>query len=602
MKNQYFWPAAGLSAVVAVLSARQMIQLDAQQLLWGHRPLWLFLSVWALIALFGARLLERRGGVGVWKKMGLASLGGLLLGLGFPGLLPLPWLMFVGWLPLLALAQASQQAARPLRDFWPYAWLGLMLWNILSTYWVANAALAAGLFAIIVNSLLMLLPWLGWLLSSRAMPRLGYVPLVAYWLSFEYLHYNWDLTWPWLTLGNSFAQFPAWIQWYEYTGVFGGSWWIWLINLLLYRGWQLSGGLAASRHWALALLLIALPAAFSFYRYYSYQEEGNSIEVVAVQPNFEPHYQKFTLPEHVQADRYLELSLSQLDSTVDYLVYPETSFGYVEERQISNYPALQYLREGLAAYPTLQLVTGLNAYRDFAPGEPLTDAARARRGSGGQQIYYETLNSAAQLGMAGQEVQTYRKSKLVPGPESFPFKRILFFMEPLVEQLEGTTAGLGTQPQRSVFQGKARIAPVICYESVFGEYYGGYVRPRTYGQPGAQAAFILTNDGWWDDTPGHRQHLYFASLRAIEGRRPLVRSANTGISAFINQRGDITASLPYNTAGALRGSMILNDRLTFYHRWGDMIARIAFFLTLLLAFSTLSRSLSAAKGPNTPAA
>jgi apolipoprotein N-acyltransferase len=115
--------------------------------------------------------------------MGLASLSGLLLGLGFPGLLPVPWLMFVGWLPMLALAQASRQAARPLRDFWPYAWLGLMLWNILSTYWVANAALAAGLFAIIVNSLLMLLPWLGWLLSSRAMPRLGYVPLVAYWLT-----------------------------------------------------------------------------------------------------------------------------------------------------------------------------------------------------------------------------------------------------------------------------------------------------------------------------------------------------------------------------------------------------------------------------------
>ena len=90
------------------------------------------------------------------------------------------------------------------------------------------------------------------------------------------------------------------------------------------------------------------------------------------------------------------------------------------------------------------------------------------------------------------------------------------------------------------------MAPVICYESVYGEYSTGYIKK------GAQAIFIMTNDGWWDNTAGHRQHLYFASLRAIEARRAIARSANTGISAFVNQRGDILQPTRYDEPIAIK--------------------------------------------------
>ena len=192
----------------------------------------------------------------------------------------------------------------------------------------------------------------------------------------------------------------------------------------------------------------------------------------------------------------------------------------------------------------------------------------------------EVLNAAVQIDVATNEVQTYRKGVFVPGAESFPFRRVLFFAEPLVASLGGSTAGLGTQPERTAFGSDvARVAPVICYESVFGQYFTGYVRA------GAQAAFVLTNDGWWDDTAGHRQHNWLSSLRAIETRRAVVRSANMGNCAHINQRGDVVATTDYGREGWLRATVRLNDRVTFYAVWGDLIARIS-LLTFGMIFLT----------------
>lgn len=138
-------------------------------------------------------------------------------------------------------------------------------------------------------------------------------------------------------------------------------------------------------------------------------------------------------------------------------------------------------------------------------------------------------------------------------------------------------AGFASQKEREVFQnGAARVGPVICYESVFGSFLGGFVRK------GADALFILTNDGWWDCTAGHRQHLKYASLRAIELRRDIARSASTGISCLISQTGDIRQATAYGEATAIKGEIRLNQERTFYSLWGDMIGRLALFMSVLL--------------------
>lgn len=126
--------------------------------------------------------------------------------------------------------------------------------------------------------------------------------------------------------------------------------------------------------------------------------------------------------------------------------------------------------------------------------------------------------------------------------------------------------------------GGIKFAPVVCYESVYGEFVAQQCRK------GAQAIFIITNDGWWKDTPGYRQHLNFARLRAIETGRWVARSANTGSSAFINPKGDVVQKTSYNTRTALKQSIALKDQATFYITYGDVIGRtfgFGFFLMLL---------------------
>jgi apolipoprotein N-acyltransferase len=129
---------------------------------------------------------------------------------------------------------------------------------------------------------------------------------------------------------------------------------------------------------------------------------------------------------------------------------------------------------------------------------------------------------------------------------------------------------------------ETRAGPIICWESVFGEFVTGYV------QNGADFLAVISNDAWWGNTPGHKQLLSYTRLRAIETRRDIARSANTGISAIIDARGEILKQSPYETQTVLQGSIAPRTNLTFYVRHGDIIARwavLVFGIFLLIALS-----------------
>jgi apolipoprotein N-acyltransferase len=570
----------GVSLLIAIWTAYDMYMRTGQQQLWGYRPLLLF---GALLVLFHG--IVRPIGRPSATLLKLSTLSGLLLGLGFPGILPLPILLFAGFVPLLLLEDTISKSDMPGkgRKVFRYSYHSFLLWNILSTFWVANTALAAGVVAIMLNSLFMALVFTAFHHTRRVMPRVGMLAFIVYWISFEYLHFNWEISWPWLALGHGFSQFPQFVQWYEYTGTFGGTLWVLLGNLLLFTLWRKSSApvLPTIR----LTLWIVLPAAFSAWIYAHYEEDtSRTIKVALVQPNYEPHYEKFAIPEQLQMDRFLAMSAQVVDSTVNYLLWPETSFGYVETRALEAYPAVLRLREFLADFPSLKLITGLDAYHVFLPGEAHSRAVRRTDRGNGQVMYFEVLNAAAQFSGESSETPIYRKSKLVPGPEILPYREIFGVFKPIIEQVQGTVSGVGTQAARGTFNSSSGvIAPVICYESVFGEYFTGYIRK------GAQAAFIMTNDGWWDNTSGHRQHLWIGRLRAIETRRSIARAANTGISGFINQRGDVLQASGYGEQAVLTQAIALSDQLTFYVRWGDVIARISLFTTLILLLNSISR-------------
>ncbi len=573
--------------LVSVWMSSEMILRGQQQLLWGYRPLILFLAGWGTFVLAFFNLISSTKNNNRW--LGLSTLSAIILGLGFPDILPMPFLMFIGFVPLLVVEQEVRQSETK-NKFWTTFKLSyhtFITWNILSTYWVANASIGAGLFAIMVNALLMTVPFMLYHLSQTVMPKLSYIALTVFWITFEYNHLNWELSWPWLNLGNSFAEYPSWIQWYEYTGTFGGTLWILMINILLFERWlnratipvfKLDVGLLK------LILLLILQIGFSFLIYSGHEDDGKKVKVAIVQPNYEPHYEKFSTPKPMQMTRYLKLASEVIDEATAYLVFPESSFGYAETHTLNHYPSITRLKSFLKDYPNTNIITGLNAYTEFQTGEALTINTRTNVNPQGDTTFYEVLNIAVQLNNEQDSIPIYKKSKLVPGPEIFPYQKLLFLFKPIVDKLGGTTAGIGTQKKPTAFGSTiGQIGTAICYESVFGEYFAGYVKA------GAEAIFIITNDGWWDNTAGHRQHLRFASLRAIETRKSIARSAYTGISAFINQRGDIINPTEYNEMKAITGEIVLNDRKTFYVLWGNIIARVALFVSMLLILNLLVR-------------
>ena len=565
--------------------------------LWGYAPFLLY------IFLFGAYFLLRNhsGKNGPPDGFQLPIYTGVLLGVGFVGDVGFFPTLFVGFVPMFVLYRKLRERDAGYREVFRHGFAAFLLFNIFTTYWVTNTSFGAGCFALLANSVLMCLPWLAFYWTGRKSPRIAFLAFAACWIAFEHLHYNWGLNWPWLTLGNGMANWPALIQWYEVTGVLGGSAWILGCNYLAFKtffaptqSWTAEPQKTPGLIKTLPLIaLFLLPITGSLVRFYTYSApETGTITVGAIQPNFEPHYEKFAVGgEPAVIDTFARLSKAALtDGPLDYLVFPETSFSnFEQDRPLRNGP-MRILQGELTGTGLEYLVTGYSGYHAFQAGEPLTNAVRMLDRGNGTEFRYEALNAALQLDLKSREVQHYRKGVFVPGAESFPFRRVLFFLEPLVASLGGSVAGLGVQEKRTPFVSpKAKIAPVICYESVFGEYFTDYVRE------GAQAVFVMTNDGWWANTAGHKQHLYYSSLRAIETRRAVVRSANVGACAFIDQRGKILARTYYNEAGFLRGTMNLNDAITPYVRFGDMVSRIALLLAGMVLLSNLARSLRRGK-------
>lgn len=494
----------------------------------------------------------------------------------------LGWISFFAWVPLLFLLRLiSAQSSRKSLYRFMYTFIALVTWNLLCTYWIKNASVFGAIAAaVIVNGLLMPLPLMlyQWLIQ-RINPRFHLLCFVAPWLLFEFFHLNWELAWPWLTLGNAFANNLSWIQWYEYTGVLGGSFWILTVNYLIYRLLvQLNEFTVKEKltQTSIIMLSVCLPFLLSYvvWRNYLLHDAANNkqVQVVIVQPNHDPYHEKFEQPPNLLVNEMLQLSMQQVDSETQYLILPETALtdGIVENDNGNTSQTIQQLKSLLEKFPQLHIISGADTYL-FYQDKATATARYSKRG----KQWYDVFNTALQLNH-GDSVQFYHKSKLVPGVERMPYPRIFGFLEDFAIELGGTSGSLGAQDEAGVFTGLNTVAPVICYESIFGNYVADYVRK------GAEFICIITNDGWWGNTEGYMQHCAYASLRAIETRRAIARSANTGISCFIDATGQRSQDTDWWEPAVIKGKIKPDSILTFYVRFGDYIGWLALLATMAL--------------------
>ena len=511
----------------------------------------------------------------------LSVLTGLLLFAAWP-VSPLTFLIFIAFIPLLWM---ERQGIRR-KKFFGWVYLSMLIWNTATTWWIWNASAPGAVGAILANSLLMCIPWLGFhAVKKRMGDTVGYISLVLFWLSFEYIHLsNWGLSWPWLTLGNVFATQPGWIQWYACTGTSGGGLWVMTVNILLFRlTWKRFKGGVFSKQFALySLLALALPFALSALISLSSTDSRTKLppqnnNIVIVQPNIDPYEKLYTGSFDAQLAKLIRLSDSAIDANTVLVVWPETALyserGFIEDSLRQDF-FLRPLWDFLHRHPSVNLLSGLEGSRIFDH----------RHSPSAQKIpnsdkYYESYNSAILFDSTGP-TSFYHKSRLVPGVETLP--PFLHILDSWFEKFGGTTSGYTGQDNRTVLNTtnhSYHIAPAVCYESIYGEFMSRYVRN------GANLIAVITNDGWWGNTPGYRQHESYARLRAIENRRWVIRSANTGVSCIIDPSGEITESRPWVQTAVIRKYVPSKNDLTFYARYGDCISRLALILTgLFLAW------------------
>lgn len=500
----------------------------------------------------------------------LSVLSGLLLFAAWP-VSPLTFLVFIAWIPLLWL---EQQRMRRIKYFgWVY--LTMLIWNATTTWWIWNASEPGAVGAILANSLLMCLPWMGLrFVKNRLGEKTGYIALVAFWLTFEYIHlHDWGLSWPWLTLGNVFACHPSWVQWYEYTGASGGGLWVLTVNVLIFQMLR-TRRFRPVGLWVSGVILIPLLISLLLSVNVSISLPYTAQNIVIVQPNIDPYEKISTGSFDAQLQKLIHISESGIDDNTVLVVWPETALymenGIGEDHMKQNY-FLAPLWDFLRRHPHINLLTGIESFRFF--DSPHSPGSRLIPGSA---KYYESYNAAAILDSTGP-VAFYHKSMLVPGVETLP--PFLHFLDAWFEKFGGTTSGYTGQAERTVLSttnNTYHIAPAVCYESIYGEFMS------RYAQNGADLIAVITNDGWWGNTPGYHQHENYARLRSIETRRWLVRSANTGVSCVITPYGDILDPQPWFQEAYIKTTVPALHKETFYTRFGDIISKLAAAVAVLL--------------------
>lgn len=514
----------------------------------------------------------------------LSMSAALFLSLAWPPL-PFVFLLFFAIVPLLLIELVTERFGLPAWTFFFYIYIALVIWHVSTTYWIYKTTVTGGVLIHLINPILLTIPWLffRWV-KRRVGPVTGYVGLVSAWLAMEYFHHSWQFAFPFMTLGNGLSRYPQLVQFYEYTGVLGGSLWILVVNISVFIvikkafvGQQVLFSRIPARSWLVPLACMVILASGSLLLFYSYEEKGVPVEVVAIHPNTDCYDVKYTSDPGDLVKRYLALTFQEITPNTDYVIWPETAItdaGWLEN--LNQDLLIKRIKDTLGIYPKSKLITGAILYERYNEKQKPEELPYVQY-SPASKVWYYTYNAALQLG-GGNAIPVRTKKQLVPVEETIPYAREFSVLRKVVSSLGGFSFST-RKVNNNVFKpanGNIGVTPMICYETLFGTSAAEYVNK------GSDLLFILLNEGWYKNRTGAAQFMHYASLRAIENRRSIARSSNDGVSCFINQRGELLQTVSEYRPTAIKQTLRANSRKTLYTYFGDYIGVVAVFSTAII--------------------
>jgi len=514
---------------------------------------------------------------------GLAILSGVLLGFSFLPIGVLTGLLaFIGLIPLFLALDRSTHFAQSFRILL----VGMFFFGLTATWWVGGWSgvgdvdpflMFGGVMLMVIHPFFLLVPLLLYDITRRRYGQTAaFVLLPIFYAGFELWHALGEVPFPWLSLYNSQTYNTAYIQFIEITGPYALTMLIVIVNILIYRLLFRRTKPKVNRVVLAALLLLfVIPYGYGAVKLSAVHPVGKSITMTIVQPNINP-WAKWQSDDQRIMDTNYTATLKAVHAAGDkteLVIWPETAIPFPITTSGQEYFLQQFYRfEDSLKRPIL---TGFPDMEFYFTGRNMPDDAKPTPTAG---VFYRSWN-AAMLSFRdthGHEIERYHKQILVPLGEHIPFIDALPFLGSIFKWSVGLgswNVGKGYDffrlPFHQGFTGildTARISTLICYESIYPSFV------REFVNRGAEALVVITNDGWYGNSPGPYQHNQFAVLRAIENRRWTVRCANTGVSSVIDDRGRFVLQTPVFAQTSLTYTVPLNDTKTIYTQYGDFIA------------------------------
>lgn len=518
-------------------------------------------------------------------------LSGLLLALAFPPF-PLYPLAFIAFIPILNAIEKQMVTKRKSLFIWFY--LSFVIYHSISNWWISSFQeqtdpflMASGFSLDILHPLFFLIPiFIYKHIRQNFGPRAIFsFPII--WTGWEYFHSLGEFSYPWLAVGNTQIYNFEWIQFIDITGVFGASFLITLINTLLYYSYLNVKNKRVKKRPGinrLPLLIIVVfiitPIFYGVLKIKKYDDINNEIiKIGLIQPNLNP-WEKWSggNVDQVRVLMSMQDSLIKSGNRIDFGLWPETSILSIS-RSFNSDLKLSFLQRWVNNGNSI--ISGFVHRKPYMKGEEPSVTANLSYDS----IWFEHYNAAITVN-PNKSPQVYHKSKLTPFAERIPnIENASFLLEYLTWGVGISSWGLGDGPHTTtVFRDhdSLKVGTIICIESIYPEFC------RNFANQGAEFLTIITNDAWYDGTPGPEQHFQIARIRAIENRRFVARVGNSGVSGIISASGKEMLRMPAMEKTAAVGDVSILKEKSIYTEFGDnLLARPMMYCAILLWLMSL---------------